>query len=152
MTRSYDDHETDAYAELLEESYKRWTGRPLSDHGGIGESLYRLPCAVISHGMQTDPIFCYANLYAQRLFGYSWDEFTSLPSRMSAQQIAQGDRQRLLSRSKHDGYVENYIGVRITKSGKRFFIMETTFWQVVDDSGKLHGQAAAINKWWPIPD
>jgi MEKHLA domain/Ion transport protein len=40
--------------------------------------------AVLSHGTQDDPIFCYSNVAARDAFQYTEDEFYQLPSRYSA--------------------------------------------------------------------
>ncbi len=61
---------------LLEASYRTVVGRDLrTDAGG---DLYDAPAALLMHGMEADPVFCYANRTAQRLWGLTWDEFIGL--------------------------------------------------------------------------
>ncbi len=110
-------------------------------------ALYHAPFALVSHGTQGDPIFRYANLAAQALWGYSWEEFTQLPSRLSAEPMAREERQRLLERAAKFGYVDDYHGIRIAKDGRRFNIRDTILWNVVDEMGMKHGQAAMFDAW-----
>jgi len=111
----------------------------------LARKLYYAPFVLVSHGTQADPVFRYANLAAQKLFGYSWDEFISTPSRLSAEPMEREERQKLLDRAARDGYVDDYHGVRVTKDGKRFEIRDTILWNVTDEAGKLHGQAAMFS-------
>lgn len=55
---------------LLEASYRTVVGRDLrADAGG---DLYDAPAALLMHGNEADPVFCYANRTAQRLWGLTW--------------------------------------------------------------------------------
>jgi hypothetical protein len=45
------------------------------------------------------------------------------------------------------GYVSGYRGVRIARSGRRFWIEDTTVWNLLDRDGTLQGQAALIRGW-----
>ncbi len=78
------------------------------------------------------------------IFGYDWDEITSLRSRLSAELPERGERQGFLDQVARDGFVTGYRGIRITKSGQRFWIEQATVWQLFDDSGVVRGQAAMI--------
>ena len=81
---------------MLEASYRTVVGRDLrTDAGG---DLYDAPAALLMHGNEADPVFCYANRTAQRLWGLTWDEFIRLPSRLSAEPLVQAERDRLLAR------------------------------------------------------
>ena len=42
------------------------------------------------------------------------------------------------------GYVDDYEGIRISKSGKRFPIADVTVWQLIDVDGTIRGQAARL--------
>jgi hypothetical protein len=48
------------------------------------------------------------------------------------------------------GFVTGYRGVRISATGKRFMIADTTIWEVVDAAGRNYGRAARIDRWWPL--
>lgn len=132
------------YIAHLLHSYHHWTGRTLADSP---EALYDAPFVVVSHGMQPDPVFCYANLAAQRLWDMGWERFTSLPSRLSAQPDARDQRERLLKLAEQQGYVGDYSGIRVTSGGKRFMIRDCVLWNVTDEAGSRIGQAATFDQW-----
>jgi hypothetical protein len=139
---------------LLLASYHHWLGRDLiSDEGGparAAERLYHVPFVVLSHDTAADPCFTYANLSAQRLFEMPWDEIVGLPSRFSAEAPARDERERLLRRVAEFGYIDDYRGVRVARSGRRFLIDRATVWNLVDASGAKVGQAASFAEWQPL--
>ncbi len=153
MTQPFRNPDIIAYSKLLTESYARLTARSLVDSSDVSHALYHAPFALVSHGIEPDPIFRYANLKAQELWGLEWDAFVRMPSRLTAEPVAQEERQRLLDDASRKGYVDNYRGVRITKDGRRFIIENTTLWNVIDKSEVRHGQAPVIHhwKWLPAP-
>lgn len=110
--------------------------------------MYRdAPFAVLAHGTDPDPCFIYANKAAQACFEYSWEEFLSLPSRLSAETADRAARQSLLEEVQRHGFMSGYRGVRIAKSGKRFIIEDGAVWELIDRDGTRHGQAAALLSW-----
>lgn len=139
------------HAQLLRQSYRALTGRELisgslSDRSAA-EQLYLAPFVVVSHDTASDPIFNYANRIALGLFEMSWDEFMALPSRKSAELPNQAERASYLERVKQNGFIENYSGIRITKTGKRFRIEQAVVWNLIDPSGIYRGQAATFGHW-----
>ena len=52
---------------------------------------------------------------------------------------------------RRDGYVDDYRGIRISKSGRRFRIEQAIVWNLIDAAGHLHGQAATFDAWTPLP-
>jgi hypothetical protein len=102
---------------------------------------------VLAHNTAPDPRFIYANRTAQNCFEYSWDEFTALPSRLSAEQPIAPSASGLLEAITRDGFVDNARGLRIAKSGRRFWIEDVTVWQLIDETGKRLGQAAIFSSW-----
>jgi hypothetical protein len=144
-----------AHVARLLASHLQLTGRPLlpSVHGESDDEtarrLYHAPFVVLAHDDQPDPCFNYANLAAQRLFERAWGEFIGLPSRLSAEAPARGERERLLQRVAAHGFIDDYSGVRIAKSGRRFRILRATVWNVSDASGRRIGQAASFSGWQP---
>ncbi len=142
-------HSNPAFYQLLADSYAQLLGRPLVPQAmpvvEAAEWLYeRAPFAVLAHNTDPDPLFIYGNKAAQRRFGYSWDEITRLPSRLSAEAPNREEREQFLARVQRLGYEAGYKGVRVTKSGQRFMIEEATLWQLLDADGTLHGQAVVI--------
>ncbi|MBU0602808.1 MAG: MEKHLA domain-containing protein [Gammaproteobacteria bacterium] len=130
------------HSALLAQSFERATGQRLPVDA---LTLYGAPFAVVSHGMQADPVFNYANLFAQQLFGYAWEEFIALPSRLSARAPERDERARLLELVTRQGYIEDYAGIRVRRNGTLFRISRATVWNVVDTGGVLHGQAAMFS-------
>ena len=101
-------------------------------------------CGVLSHDTAADPCFTYANLAAQTQFEISWSEIVGLPSRLSAEPLAQGERESLLARVATQGYIDDYSGVRIARSGKRFMIQNAAVWNLINPDGLVLGQAACF--------
>ncbi|XSG81455.1 MAG: MEKHLA domain-containing protein [Methyloligella sp. ZOD6] len=134
--------------DLLEGSFKRLTGRDLIAPGRGADWLYaQAPFAVLAHNTEADPRFVYANRCAQACFEMGWDEIVGMPSRLSAEAPEREDRQRLLDAVARDGFVDGYRGIRIAKSGRRFFIEDGTIWQLIDPQGTVRGQAATFARW-----
>ncbi len=139
------------HVEILRSSYLHWTGKPNFDEGisheNAVEALFLAPFAVLSHGIGVDPIFNYGNQRALDLFEMSWEEFTVLPSRLSAETVNQKERAKLLEAVTTNGYINNYSGIRIAKSGRRFIIRDATVWNLMTPDGQHYGQAALIRDW-----
>lgn len=112
--------------------------------------LDEAPFAIVSHGTEADPVFNYANRTALRLFEMSWETFTALPSRLSAEPLVQAEREHLLERVARHGYIDDYTGIRLSSSGKRFLIRNATVWNLLDDTGQAYGQAALLKDWQPL--
>jgi hypothetical protein len=136
-------------------SHQKLTGQPLLERlpgetdAALAARLYAAPFAVLAHGIEPDPLFNYANLAAQRLFELSWDEFIGLPSRLSAEAPERSERERLLARVTTHGFINDYTGIRVSKSGHRFRILRATVWNIRDASHHPIGQAAAFADWQP---
>jgi hypothetical protein len=142
-----------AHAALLRHCYRHWTGRHLLERdpdladSEAAELLYRAPFVVLSHSNDPDPLFTYANLAAQRLFEMSWQDMVGMPSRYSAEAPARAERQHLLARVAEYGYIDDYQGVRIASSGRRFLIRQASVWNLIDATGTKIGQAASFSEW-----
>lgn len=147
--------ESVAQACLILDSYARVVGRPLlSVEGTDAEralALYEANLVVLSHGLGPDPTFDYGNRLAQRLFELSWSELVALPSRLSAEPVNREERQRLLDAVTARGYIDDYAGVRISKTGRRFRIAGATVWNLVDAAGVRRGQGATFSSWTSVP-
>lgn len=136
----------------LAAGFRRWTGREiLSDLAhqpiDLARSLYDAPQVIVAHGTQTDPIFWFANRTAQRLWEVDWPMFIRMPSRQSVEAGEHDDRERLLARAQADGYVDDYQGVRISASGRRFRIQNVVLWNLRNEQDQPAGQAATFADW-----
>jgi hypothetical protein len=133
---------------LLTRSYARLVGSRLVEPGRGAAWLYHdAPFAVVAHNTDADPRFVYANVTAQKCFEYPWEEFTQLHSRFSAEAPNRFDRQRLLESVTSKGFVAGYSGMRISKSGRRFWIQDGVVWQLMNEIGISFGQAAMFPSW-----
>jgi hypothetical protein len=151
--RTSSDLRTDpAFFHLLTASYARIVGEPLVPDGRGPAWLYHdASFVVVAHNTDPDPVFVYANKAAQACFEYPWDEFTRLPSRLSAPAPDRAERQQLLDAVTRNGFMAGYRGLRIAKSGRHFWIDDGLVWQLIDDSGKARGQAATFSRWRSVP-
>jgi hypothetical protein len=139
------------FFKLLTDSYERIIGKPLVTSAQDANWVYsNAPFALLAHDAQADPIFVYANKTAQHCFQYSWDEFIITPSRLSAEAPNREERQRLLDAVARDGFISNYRGLRISKTGRRFWIDGGTVWELRDANGDRHGQAALFTSWTDV--
>jgi hypothetical protein len=140
-----------SFAGILATSYATVAGEPLVPAGmpdaEAATWLYEAPFALLAQDTSPDPLFVYANLTAQERFEYNWDEFVGLPSRLSAGGLAREERRVFMDAVRLRGYAEDYRGLRITKSGRRFWIEDTTVWNVISLQSGLVGQAALIRRW-----
>jgi PAS domain S-box-containing protein len=136
------------FFDLLTGSFQRLVGQPLTEKHHTPQWLFHdAPFAVLAHDGGNDPRFVYANQSALGRFGYAWNELIGLPSRLSAEAPERAERQRLLDAVKRDGFISNYRGIRISKSGQRFWIENAIVWQLIDGDGQLQGQAATFSEW-----
>jgi len=132
---------------LILSSYQFLTGKSLIDNAPadtvvLRDVFWNAPRAIVAHGTESDSIFFYGNRLALQLFEMSFEEFTRLPSRFSAEPVAREVRAQLLEIVTRKGYVDNYSGLRIAKSGRGFMIENGTVWNLVDEHGVPQGQAA----------
>lgn len=138
---------------LIVDSFHRLTGGRLVAPGGdIGAALWRAPRVIVAHGCEADPVFFYGNRQALDLFEMDFATFTRLPSRFSAEPLTRDERARLLARVARDGFIDDYAGVRVAASGKRFRIEQAVVWNLIDAAGLGHGQAATFERWLPLPE
>jgi hypothetical protein len=113
----------------------------------VVNDLYNADFVVVSHDTQADPVFNYANQLALDLFELSFAQFTQLESRKSAGEISQTERNKLLAEVTAHGCIDNYTGIRISSTGKRFYIEKAKVWNLYDESGEYYGQAAMFKSW-----
>lgn len=151
---SFDNTYMQDHAALLLRCYRHWTRRDLIDPAlspsEAARALYLAPFVLLSHDTHADPRFNYANQTAQGLFELPWTEIVGMPSRYSAEPLAREAREQILARVAAAGYIDDYSGVRIAHSGKRFLVRHATVWNLFDEHGLSFGQAACFSEWTPI--
>ena len=57
----------------------------------------------------------------------------------------------MLHQADEHGFIADYEGVRISKTGRRFLVKQATVWNVLDERGAKQGQAATFSDWVPLP-
>ena len=143
-----------AHVQLLLDSFARLLGRELMSRVGSveeqAERLFHAPFVVVSHGTEADPVLNYGNAAALALWQMDFATLTRTPSRLTAEPVHRDERARLLERTLRDGYVDDYAGIRISSTGKRFRIEQAIVWNLVDAAGARYGQAATFDRWTPL--
>lgn len=132
---------------LISDSFYRLTGEKLMDGDDVIAAMWEAPRVILAHGTEADPIFFYGNRMALTLFEVSAEELLRMPSRLSAEALQREIRESMLARVARDGYIADYSGVRISAAGKRFRIEQAIVWNLIDDEGQIHGQAATFDHW-----
>ncbi|MFT3926704.1 MAG: MEKHLA domain-containing protein [Myxococcales bacterium] len=148
-----------AHVRIILDSHRRLLGRPLvervagvkdDDLPSLAHWLYaEAPFCLLAHSAEADPRFTYANQTVLRCFEYSAAEFLGLPSRLSAEPDRREEREHFVQQVRIHGYAEGYRGLRIAKSGRRFWIEEVTMWNLLDAAGERCGQAAKYQRITP---
>jgi hypothetical protein len=140
-----------AQTDRLARSLKKWTGRELlpgvSNLAELAQKVFEAPFVLVSHGLEADPILNYGNRAALALWEMSWEELTRTPSRLTAEAPDREERARLLAAVARHGFIDDYTGVRISKTGRRFRIARATVWNLLTEAGKPCGQAAMFDRW-----
>lgn len=133
------------HVRLLLASFRRFVGRELIEDGpDAARQLFEADFVVVSHGTEADPILNYGNRAALRLWEADWDGLTAMPSRLTAEPTHREERARLLARAAEHGFIDDYAGVRISATGRRFRIRNAVIWNLVDAAGAPAGQAATF--------
>jgi hypothetical protein len=139
------------HADTLVRSFRRIVGRDLipmsADAVETARLLFTAPFAVLSHGVEADPILNYGNAQALALWEMSFEDFTRMPSRVTAEPVLREERERLLAIAAQKGFIDDYAGVRISATGRRFRIEKAIIWNVTDEHGVRRGQAAIFATW-----
>jgi len=140
----------ESHARLLLDSYQRLLGKPLlavDPERSLAQQLDVARFVLLSHNTDSDPLFNYGNQQALALFELTEDQLVQLPSRLSAEPVNQQQREALLEQVRSKGYIIDYSGVRISRTGKRFLIQQAVVWNLLDEHGQYHGQAACFSDW-----
>ena len=140
-----------AQTQLIARSLDHWTGRALLpglfNPLGLAKNVFAAPFVLVSHGTEADPILNYGNVAALELWEMSWEELTHTPSRLTAEAPNREERAQLLNAVTTRGFIDDYSGIRISKTGRRFRIAQATVWNLLDERGNYSGQAAMFSRW-----
>ncbi len=137
--------------QVLLDSYHRWTGHQLIERAGSAteqsRALFDAPFVVVAHGTEADPILNYANRTALDLWETDLETLLKLPSRLTAEPMHRDERAAMLRRTSEAGFIDDYWGIRISTTGRRFRIEKAIVWNLVDAEGQPAGQAATFSEW-----
>jgi len=132
-------------------SYTHWTGRELlpfsSTETDLTTALFFAPLVVITSDASADPILNYGNKQGLTLWEMTWDKLRQTPGRHTAEPLHRDERQKFLDTVQKNGFIDNYSGIRISSTGRRFKIEKATVWNLIDQDGAFSGQAAAFKEW-----
>lgn len=139
------------HVQTLLDSYRHWLGHDLVPRDGSAEDqagrLFEAPFVVVSHGTQADPILNYGNRAALELWEFDITTLLVTPSRLTAEPMHRDERAQLLERTRRDGYADDYSGIRVTATGRRFRIEQAVIWNLRGPAGEHVGQAATFSRW-----
>ena len=139
------------WTQYLLNSFERLVKQELVPREGTLEeqakNLFQSPFVVASHGLQDDPILNYGNQTALDLWEMDWEQFTETPSRLTAEPVNREERERMLEQARTCGYISDYKGIRISRSGKRFLVERATVRNLHKPDGTPLGQAATFSDW-----
>lgn len=138
---------TEERAKRLLDSYRRWTGVELiqlDPSKAALEQLFQAPIVILSHGTEEDPLLNFGNRKGLELWEMDWQTLIRTPSRLTAEPLERQERERFFEAVTANGFVDDYTGIRISSTGLRFFIMNATVWNVIDENDQYRGQAAAF--------
>ncbi|TAF08026.1 MAG: MEKHLA domain-containing protein [Nostocales cyanobacterium] len=137
------------HSQRILNSFQHWLGYSLLDVSGsplaVAQALFEAAFVLASHGTQANPILNYGNRKALEQWEMSWQQFTSTPSSKTAEAVVQEERNRLLADATTQGF-SYFSGVRITSTGKRFYIEDGILWNLLDEQHQYCGQAAVCSK------
>lgn len=130
---------------LILSSYRYWKKESLWPEDKPDDVLVRevffAPFVLASAGAEPDPVLNYGNQRALELWEMNWETFTRTPGRHTAEAAERADREKFLTTVKKQGYIDNYRGIRVSSTGRRFEILQATVWNLRDDEGRYAGQA-----------
>jgi hypothetical protein len=140
-----------AHTQMLARSLKHFTGRELwpgnLSAAELAEQVFHAPFVLVSHGTEADPVLNYGNQAALALWEMSWAELTRTPSRLTAEAPNREERARLLAAVARRGFIDDYSGIRISKTGRRFRLAQATVWNLLAENDQPCSQAAMFSDW-----
>lgn len=140
-----------ARGRVIMDSYQQRVGKELiarqETEEATARALFEAPFVLVSHGTEVDPLLNFANRRALDLWETNLATLIGTPSRKTAEPMHRDERAQMLERTRRDGYVDDYRGIRISMTSRRFLIERATIWNLVDAAGGYAGQAAMFSEW-----
>lgn len=140
-----------AQTKLMLSNYLWWTGKNLYTADlpdpDLVKQVFHAPFVLCSAGTEADPVLNYGNAQALKLWEMDWETLTRTPGRHTAEAPEREAREQFLRTVKRQGFIDNYSGIRISSTGRRFEIKNATVWNLLDAQGRYAGQAATFSSW-----
>ncbi len=111
------------------------------------KNLFSQQLVILAHDNSKDPILVYANALALKLWEKTWEEMIGMPSRLTAPEEEQKQREIAIKNALNKISITNYEGIRITSTGKLFLIKKAKIWKIWDEQSQTFGQAASFLNW-----
>ena len=132
---------------IMLENLKRWTNYDLIREYGfsletLGEQIFNADFYLLSHNTAVDPVLTYGNQQVLDRWEVSWAELIAMHSSETAKPVDRASRSKLMAQVKAHNYVSGYSGVRISKTGQEFQILDGIIWNLFLNDGSFYGQAA----------
>jgi hypothetical protein len=143
--------DADRWVHLSSESLKNFTGKSLLERleiSSVSQVHDHEGFAVLSHGVQDDPVYNYFNRAALLTFRYPESVVYRTPSRYSAPDGEERNVKRAqeVREALHQDLKEIPDAVRQTYSKDLIRIRDIVLWNVYDESGQRVGQTAVFNR------
>jgi MEKHLA domain len=135
------------HVSIMLEQLKKWSGKDLVAEYGfsldtLGEQVFNANFYLLSHDRAADPILTYGNNRVLELWEVDWEELTKMHSRDTAKPVDRQERSVMMAQVKRANYLSGYSGIRVSKTGKEFKILDGIIWNMCTDNGDFYGQAA----------
>ena len=142
----------------LIDSYERLLNKPFlfrdsydSNASNWAEQVFKMDEGyLLSHDASEETLLNYANQKALSQWEMTWEELVLTSSRQTAPPLAIEERTELMETVDKQGYVTNYRGKRISKTGRLFWIKDVTIWKYYDTDDQYLGIAAAFPSVSPL--
>ncbi|WP_310487168.1 MEKHLA domain-containing protein [Chamaesiphon sp. VAR_69_metabat_338] len=132
---------------VLLENLQQFVGVDLIQEYGfsldrLSEQIFDANFYLLSHNCAADPILNYGNRRVLELWEVSWAELTKMHSRETTKSSDRASRSAIMQQVAAQNYVTGYDGIRVSKTGREFRILDVTIWNLFTNDGKSYGQAA----------
>lgn len=139
------------WSQIILNSYQRLLGKELINRNSNpqeeAKQLFYAPMVVLSHSSNSDPLYNYANLQGLKLWEMTWEQLITTPSKSTTEPMLREEREKLLAETTTKGYITNYQGIRVSRTGKKYKIKDVIVWNLTNEEDQYCGQGATFSRW-----